>query len=232
MIRTEASMLSYYYDREFIDQTVRKGGHRHIIGGLWDEIGRLQTEFLIRNGLKPHHRLLDIGCGCLRAGVRLIRYLDAGNYFGTDLNESLLTVGYDVELAREGLQDKQPRSQLIADGDFDFSPFSVTFDFALAQSLFTHLPFQQLRECLTRLPSAVVPGGKLYATIFEVPTEHPRSEPYRHNPGGITTHETENPYHYRYADVEHCCRDLPWKPVYVGEWGHPRAQRMIEFVRT
>jgi hypothetical protein len=53
-------------------------GHRGFIGGLWDELGRLQVDFPVSEGLEPAHVLLDIGCGSLRGGVHLIPYLEPG----------------------------------------------------------------------------------------------------------------------------------------------------------
>ena len=53
-----------------------------MVGGMWDEIGRLQFEFLRARGLKADHWLLDIGCGCLRGGIHAIKYLKTGNYYG------------------------------------------------------------------------------------------------------------------------------------------------------
>ncbi len=38
------------------------------VGGMWEEIGRLQFVFLVEKGLQPHHEMLDIGCGTLRGG--------------------------------------------------------------------------------------------------------------------------------------------------------------------
>src|SRR5262245_58444000 len=132
-------MLSQYYDPNAVNRAVRESRHREIIGGMWDELGQLQFDFLLRQGLKPHHHLVDIGCGALRAGVKLVDYLDPGHYFGTDLNVEFLDAGYKIELSNEQ-RSKLPRSNLIADGEFDFSWVRQPFDFALAQSLFTHLP--------------------------------------------------------------------------------------------
>ncbi|WP_052027133.1 class I SAM-dependent methyltransferase [Rhodovulum sp. PH10] len=140
-------MAGPYDDKAAIAEGVRAGAHRELIGGLWDEIGRLQLDFLLTQGLLPTNHVLDIGCGSLRAGVRLVRYLDSGHYFGTDLNESLLQAGYEIEIAREGLQDKLPRTNLVTDGEFDFSWCAVSFDVAIAQSVFTHLPLNDLRVC-------------------------------------------------------------------------------------
>ena len=74
--------------------------HRLGVGGMWEEIGKLQYELVVREGLLPRHKLLDVGCGSLRGGVHFIRYLDSGNYYGMDKNEKLLSAGHDVELPR------------------------------------------------------------------------------------------------------------------------------------
>src|SRR5205807_6035012 len=80
-----ANTTSPYCKITEIREHVTAGHHRAIVGGAWEEIGRLQFEFLTGNGLKPHHRLLDVGCGALRGGLHFIRYLDEGNYVGVDL---------------------------------------------------------------------------------------------------------------------------------------------------
>src|SRR6476620_10345865 len=68
---------------------IRQLGHRDYVGGLWDEIGQLQFDFLVSNGLKPQHYLLDIACGSLRAGIHFIPYLETGHYLGIDKEPEL-----------------------------------------------------------------------------------------------------------------------------------------------
>ena len=58
--------------------------HREQVGGLWDEVGALQIDFLRAQGLRPPDTLLDVGCGCLRGGVHLVGYLEPGRYYGID----------------------------------------------------------------------------------------------------------------------------------------------------
>ncbi|MGC1464305.1 MAG: hypothetical protein WA792_01085, partial [Pseudolabrys sp.] len=106
-------MLSNYYNQDWVAEGVSAGKHRALIGGLWDEIGSLQLEFLRANGLTPQSRLLDIGCGSLRLGVRAIEYLNVGHYWGTDINESLLAAGFEKEIIPNGLARKLPRENLI-----------------------------------------------------------------------------------------------------------------------
>src|ERR1044071_8091596 len=39
----------------------------------WLKVGQMQFSYLLTHGLRPDHRILDIGCGNLRAGWRLIQ---------------------------------------------------------------------------------------------------------------------------------------------------------------
>jgi SAM-dependent methyltransferase len=224
-------MESSYFDKTKIAAGVSKGRHRDLVGGLWNEVGTLQLDFLRARGLAPRHKLLDVGCGALRGGVHFAGYLDPGNYFGVDISQELLDAGYDIELAAAGLQDRVPRQNLLCTGEFDVSAFGERFDVALAQSLFTHLSLNRIRQCLERLAPMMTPGGVFYATFFERPEGRPASEAIRHEPGGIVTFGERDPYHYSVADFEHAARNLPWLVSRIGDWGHPRAQRMLAFTR-
>ena len=81
---------------------------RAAIVGMWDAIGKLQREFLKRNGLKRHHKLLDIGCGTLPGGRHIIDYLDALNYPGNGISERAIQYGMDL-VRPESLSKKQQR---------------------------------------------------------------------------------------------------------------------------
>lgn len=228
-----APMESFYFDREDINRAVKSGQHREIVGGLWDQIGRLQYQFLVSHGLRPSHTMLDIGCGCLRGGIFLIRYLEAGHYFGVDLNQPLLDAGFEIELKRSELQHKLPRKNLLCLREFEFECLvEHRFDFALAHSLFTHLTFNRIRRCLERVIPVMNIGGRLFATFFELPEGKTFSHPYAHDPGGVVTHDTSDPYHYKVSDFFYAASGLPWQIRYIGEWQHPRAQRMLEFIRV
>ena len=205
--------------------------HRDRVGGLWDEIGRLQFDYLVREGLKPHHRLLDVGCGCFRGGVHFLKYLDAGHYYGLDADASIIEAGFAEELEAEGLLPKLPRENVVVEAGFDASRFGVLFDFALAQSVFTHISANDIRLCLARLARNMRPGGVLFATFFECPPEHEEKLPLAHEPGGIITFMNRDPFHYREDQMRNLCADLPWRIENIGSWGHPRVQRVLRFVR-
>lgn len=219
---------SGYYDHSRIDERVAAGDHRAVIGGLWDQIGGLQLEFLRANGLTPQSRLLDIGCGSLRLGVVAVDYLDAGLYWGTDINASLLTAGYEREIVPAGLAQKLPRENLIVDGEFAFTGLPRSFDFAIAQSVFTHLPFNHMRLCLANLAEHVEGACTFFMTVFIAP-DNVLSKPFAQQPGGVTTYPHRDPYHYSLADLNHAAVGLPWRIDYVGDWMHPRNQMMVVF---
>jgi SAM-dependent methyltransferase len=197
------------------------------VGGLWDEIGRLQFEYLVAQGLRPEDRFLDVGCGCLRGGVHFAAYLRDGHYHGVDRNAELVEAGLTQELPAAGLADRTVH--LICRDDFSFSAFEARFDVALAQSVFTHLPWNAIRRCLVEMQTVLTPAGRFYATFFEDPGGAHPTTPMTHAPGDITTFPDQDPYHYEFSVFEDLACRASLRAVYVGEWNHPRAQRMMVF---
>ncbi len=224
--------INNYFNLERSADAVRKGTHRRLVGGLWDEVGQLQFDYVKDHGLAAGQYVLDIGCGCLRGGIHFVRYLEPGHYYGTDISQDLLDAGYDVELAAIDLQDKLPRQNLACDDKFDVERFGVVFDVVMAQSLFTHLPMNHLKLCLAEVAKVVRIGGKFYVTVFHCAESQEWGKPIEHTPGRVVSHPINDPYHYSTADIEYCSAGLPWSIDMAGDWQHPRAQQMIIFTRT
>jgi len=218
-------------DHTFAPEEIAAGVHREKVGGLWDAVGELQLSFLRVQGLTPGMKLLDVGCGSLRGGVRFVAFLDPDHYFGIDSDPALLAAGYDVEIAQRGLQARLPRANLLQDETFAARRFGVVFDMAIAQSLFSHLPWNSIRRCLAEMALVLPPGASFYATFFECPEESPAAATWIQEPGGVITYIDRDPYHYRPADLAACAGGLPWRFERIGDWGHPRGQRMARFVR-
>jgi len=219
------------YERQLNQQELQQGQHREFVGGLWDTIGELQFQFLLKQGLSKNGNLIDIGCGCLRGGVRLIKYLDKGRYYGIDINESLLDAGYDCELVKYQLQDRLPRENLLTDTEFAFWRFGVQFETAFAHSLFTHLSLNHIRLCLIELAKVLKPDGKFFATFFECQDPHPLEKELVHTPGNVITHLAADPYHYRLEDIYFVADMSCWEVRYIGNWNHPRNQKMLCLTR-
>jgi hypothetical protein len=197
---------------------VKTLGHRAYVGGLWDEIGSLQFEFLVNRGLKPHHYLLDVACGSLRAGVHFISYLDRGHYLGIEKEQSLLQAGLENELGPTMFAEKQP--QLVISKDFEFGKLGNRPNFALAHSLFTHLPAHVINDCLTKLRGFIQDDGAFYATFNEVPREIVNPE---------TPHDHAN-FQYTRQQLERLAASSGWTAEYIGDWNHPRNSKMMRFL--
>jgi SAM-dependent methyltransferase len=207
------------------DASIARGAHRDFVGGanMWDRMGQLQLDYLKSVGLQPKHRLLDVGCGSLRAGLRLVDYLDPGNYYGIDINHSVLEAGYFHELT-EAQRQRLPVANLRSTDRFD-GDFGVQFDMAIAQSVFTHVSLNHMRLCLYRVAKVMAPGGKFYATFFErgekfpldgIPPKRPR-------------YTERNIFWYYRSDLAWVAERSPWKMKYIGDWDHPRGQKMVEY---
>jgi cyclopropane fatty-acyl-phospholipid synthase-like methyltransferase len=196
--------------------------HRLAVGGKWDEVGRLQFDFMTSKGLTPNSTLLDVGCGALRGGVHFVRYLNDGNYHGIDINKSLLKAG-EQELRQAGLGGKEVH--LRQTDDFDASEFGVKFDFGISVSLLTHVCANQIIYCFLQMRRVMYEGSRFYFTFFEVP-ELPIPDTFRQ--GRVTTHFLADPFHYTWDQLNYCAETAGLVASRIGDWGHPRNQRMLE----
>ena len=130
----------------------------------WLRIGTLQFEYLLRHGLRPSSKLLEIGCGNLRAGWRLIDFLESGNYVGIDISPDILLASHAIVNERR-LHHKIPYLHLVGDLKLDFLPESY-FDVVHAHSVFTHSPIEVIEECLGHVGRVMRPQGFFDFTYF------------------------------------------------------------------
>jgi hypothetical protein len=196
---------------------IKEVGHREYVGGMWDEIGRLQFDFLVSQGLRPHHYLLDIACGSLRAGTHFIPYLEPGHYLGVDKEADLIRAGVERELGAELREARRP--VLIVDGEFSFDRFGLRPDYALAQSLFSHLTSDRIEKCLRNLRGVIADDGAFYATYIE-------SAERFHNPE--RSHDAAM-FHFTREEMERFGRSTGWRFEYIGDWNHPRQQVIVRY---
>jgi cyclopropane fatty-acyl-phospholipid synthase-like methyltransferase len=220
--------VNIYYSRQLSEVEIKSGEHRVFVGGLWKELGILQFEFMKKIGLLPEHKLLDVGCGAMRGGLYFVDYLDTGNYYGLDINNSLIEAA-KIELVAAGLESKSPH--LLVDDRFNFSLFDTEFDYALAVSVFTHLDTKRILSCLINMQKNLKSGGKFYATFFEAP-DSVHLNAIEHNPGGVVTNYDSDPFHYSYSEMEYLAEQAGLKAESVKDWLHPRDQKMLCFVKA
>jgi SAM-dependent methyltransferase len=192
-------------------------GHRGYVGGLWEEMGELQFQFLLSRGLQPEHYLLDIACGSLRLGVKAIPYLQVGHYLGVEKESTLIEAGLQQELSAELVRTKCP--QIVQSDSFAFDQLGQQVDMALAQSLFTHLPPVWIEQCLRNLRPWLQADGTFYATFFEV--EQPRRNPDVPHDHGY--------FAYTKAEMASFGSAHGYSSHYIGDWSHPRGQVMMAY---
>lgn len=152
-----------------IDLSLKPGDlhYRSFIGPpeKYDLVSAMQFNLLTKYGLREHHKLLDIGCGSLRGGRLFIIYLLENNYYGVEPEKWLIKEGVKHELGRGIIRMKSPR--FIYDSNFSFNYFKTNFDFAIAQSIFTHASVGQINMCLNNLRKVAKDGFKLLASFIE-----------------------------------------------------------------
>ncbi|GAA2005407.1 class I SAM-dependent methyltransferase [Nocardiopsis rhodophaea] len=123
----------------------------------WLALGKMQFDYLVSHGLQPGDRMLDIGCGNLRAGWWFIDYLDTGNYYGIDISPDILVAAQET-LARQRLQAKLPHLTPVRDLTFTFLP-DAHFRVVHAHSVFSHSPLHVIDECLAHVGRILTADG-------------------------------------------------------------------------
>lgn len=141
-----------------------KKNYKIAVGGKWEEIGKLQYDFLLKHGLQKEYKLLDYGCGSLRGGRKFIKFLDKECYTGIDISEEMVKSAKKV-IEEEGLKDKKPKIILNDDGDLKFDDLNKKkFDTILAQSVFTHLKPKHVEEVFKNLNKVMHDNSVFYFT--------------------------------------------------------------------
>jgi hypothetical protein len=116
----------------------------------FEAAGREQLDYLRKAGLSPGSKLVDLGCGVLRAGYWIIRFLDSGCYCGIEPHQERLQIGIHSILDPGTIELKRPRFH--TNPNFDTSVFGVKFDFFLAYSVWTHASKSQIQTMLDADP--------------------------------------------------------------------------------
>ena len=115
--------------------------------------------------------------------------------------------------------------------DFGFERLGQTFDYALAQSVFTHLPLNSIIRCLMNMEGVLAPGGRFYATFYENPDGKRNLDDVRQTPR-VVTHFDKDYFHYDLATFEWICEGTSLTVEYLGNWNNPQNQKMLLFTKA
>jgi SAM-dependent methyltransferase len=175
----------------------------------YDLIAAMAFNLLTTLGLRQHHSLLDVGCGSLRIGRLLIPYLNRGKYFGVEPNEWLVQEGIKRELGEALLEIKRP-TFFFSDSPETIAQAKVSFDFALAQSIFSHCGLDLIKNWLSSISNSLAGDGALIATFLAGEEDVPSK--------GWVYPECVN---YRPATMRHAAAEAGLRFELL-DWKHPR----------
>ena len=130
----------------------------------YDFMGATQFRLLTTLGLRSSSKLLDFGCGSLRAGKLFMPYLDANNYFGIEPNAWLIDEAKKNELGADIFELKKPTFN--HNSDFTCDMFGTKFDYILAQSIVSHTGNSLLKSALENFFSVLKDDGLVVATFI------------------------------------------------------------------
>ncbi|OYX04358.1 MAG: SAM-dependent methyltransferase [Caulobacter vibrioides] len=144
----------------------------HLVGAADADFVRVGQQFkalFLDAGLKPHHAILDVGCGIGRAAAPLVDYLDEnGRYAGFDVMAEAIAwcraniaVGdprfeflhADMHSDRYNPGGTQPASAYV------FPYPDASFDYVWLGSVFTHLLAADQAQFAHEIARVLRPGG-------------------------------------------------------------------------
>ena len=130
---------------------------------------------------------------------------------------------------RAGVEEKKPK--LLANGAFEFGKLGRTFDYAIAQSVFTHLPLNNIMRCLVEMAPRAEPRAAVLRDDLREPARE--AVPRRHRAvgaGRLTTTATSSTTTWTRSTSPAEGTGLTMS--YEGDFGHPDNQKMVVFVRA
>ena len=148
---------------------------RRVGAGDFRAVGDALVEQLVdAGGLRPEHRVIDIGCGSGRLALPLTGYLRGGSYDGFDVDAEM------VAWCRRTITPRYPNFAFtlldvanahynpggaVSAGEAAFPFATARFHFAVATSLFTHLLPAGFANYAAEAARVLAPGGTLFATF-------------------------------------------------------------------
>jgi SAM-dependent methyltransferase len=129
---------------------------------------------LLDRGLRPGHRVLDVGCGIGNLAIGLRDYLHGG-YDGIDIHSEAVDwcqraitprfPGFRFHRADVSSNAYNPRGR-TAPSSYRFPFPDHAFDFIFLASVFTHMMPDDVEHYVRELSRMLAPGGKCVVSFF------------------------------------------------------------------
>lgn len=150
-------------------QTFLQGDFREISIGVLESL-------ITAGGLKPDHRVLDVGSGIGRIAIPLTQYLsDKGSYQGVDImlepirwcQQSIQSVYDNFKFTHLDVFNDFYNTGDTARPNTEPLPFADgSFDLIFLNSVFTHLPPHETEHYMKEVHRLLAPGGKIWCSWF------------------------------------------------------------------
>ena len=192
-------------------------------------------------GLRPEHRVLDVGCGIGRMAVPLTSFISAdGEYQGFDIVQS------GIEWCQKNITPRYPNFHFrhvdIRNNDYNpnglcqassykFPYENSSFDFVFLTSVFTHMFPPDMENYLAEISRVLKTGGRCFITFFlmneeseDLMRKKPGSRNFIYKLDGCSTTTMENPeaaiaFPERYIRDSFLERGLSIEePIRYGSW--------------
>ena len=171
--------LGEYYDALTRRKTDMLPPKRMIFVGKGD-FGKIGEHFVsifkLQGGLKPHHHVLDVGCGIGRMAIPLTKYINStGQYEGFDIvpeaikwcrkNITSQFPNFNFQKADIYNNNYNPAGRLNA-VDFRFPYPDACFDFVFLTSVFTHMRPIEIEHYMLEITRVLKNDGQCLITFF------------------------------------------------------------------
>lgn len=198
---------------------------------FWDSVGELQIAFLRREGLRPEHKLLDVGCGTFRGGRHIIEHLEPGNYYGFDKKGSAIGWGKEHVL-KELVEEKEPRLFVLRmdDRPVDLAQMLefAEFDLVWMHAFLDHIGPRKALSALRDVGSVLANDGCIFATSF-IACKGKQVEERGYK---IKTYSYREPWHYTMKFLENVARRAGLCMDGCPGYAHPLGLTMLKLVKA